>query len=85
MKSIDEERDSPLLHQAEASNLMESIRDRTAWQLLAMSTTDVAIAILRNKKLPVARFDMLFFAQVMQDICSKHELLRTILTRTNTE
>ena len=79
MNSASEERGSPLIHEAEAGNLITSITNRTTWQLLAMSTTDVGITILRDKKIPAAQFDLLFFAQVMQDLCSKHDLLRTIL------
>jgi len=78
MTSVDEKSDQPLIHVAEASNLVSSIGDRTTWQLLAMSTTDLVISLVRKER-PAGQFDMLFFTEVMRDVCSQHALLRSIL------
>jgi len=70
---------SPIIRTDEANSVTDSIRDRTTWQLVAMASTSLLMNMAANKHLPAARFDMLFFVQVMRDVCRKHDDLRAIL------
>jgi hypothetical protein len=77
-----DDHESPLINSAEASKLTKSVTDRTTWQLLAMANTDIMMSIASDRRLPAAQFDMLFFAQVMLEVCGRHEQLRAILSST---
>jgi hypothetical protein len=48
-----------------------------------MATTSVMMTISQHKSLPAGQFDMLFFVEVMQDVCNQHRLLTNILVNQN--
>jgi hypothetical protein len=72
--------DSVFINYAEAGSLTETVSDRITWQLLAMANTDVVLSIANGKRPPAAKFDLLFFVQVMREVCGRHEQLRAVLS-----
>lgn len=74
--------DSMFVNYAEAGRLTESVSDRATSQLLALAITEVVLRVAKGNRPPSARFDLLFFVQVMLEVCGRHEQLRDVVSGT---
>lgn len=67
------------LRHPEAIAFLNSIKDPITRRLAHNAHFLALRRFTENRELPVANFDILFFAQVMEEFCSEHDLLKQYL------
>lgn len=68
-----------MLHRQEALNYLDSISDPVTRRLAHRAHFLVLKRFAENDRLPTKDFDMRFFAEVLDQFCRQHEVLKDLL------
>jgi hypothetical protein len=79
MNTSEERSAAGFLRQQEMEELIASEKDPITEHLMSMAAQVVFSRLVRKEKGPTADFDLRYFMEIIQELASKHEILKKIL------